>query len=133
LGSRQASILTWLTGAGHHAQSLHHRFFAQLRLPHLQLDERGTRLRGAREGLWLAIDALTTRWPVLQLGPTTPPLAPTRIHSLPELLAAGGLPLLTSEGLHVSLYALTAHSGQWLALGRPGWNVRRWQVEPGLI
>ena len=28
---------------------------------------------------------------------------------------------------------LSAHFGQWLALGRRGRNVRRWQVEPSLI
>jgi len=30
-------------------------------------------------------------------------------------------------------YALTAHFGQWLALGRRGYNLRQWQVEAGLI
>ena len=43
------------------------------------------------------------------------------------------LPLFTSDGLNVYFYALTAHFGQWLTSGRPGHNVRRWQVEPGLI
>jgi hypothetical protein len=28
---------------------------------------------------------------------------------------------------------LPAHFGRWLASGRRGWNVRRWQVEPRLI
>jgi IS1 family transposase len=30
-------------------------------------------------------------------------------------------------------YALTAHFGQWLTLGRRGRNVRRWQVEASLL
>src|SRR5215813_11680251 len=38
-----------------------------------------------------------------------------------------------SDGLNLYFYALTAHFGQWLALGRRGCNVRRWQVEAGLI
>ena len=28
---------------------------------------------------------------------------------------------------------LSAHFGQWLQVGRRGCDVRRWQVEPGLI
>src|SRR5215469_12958760 len=37
-GYRQATITTWLTRAGEHAQTLHERFFSHLHLPHLQLD-----------------------------------------------------------------------------------------------
>jgi len=48
-GFRQATITTWLTRAGEHAQTLHERFFANLRLPHIQLDELRTRLRCARQ------------------------------------------------------------------------------------
>ena len=38
-GYRQATITTWLSRAGEHAQTLHERFFYHLQLPHLQLDE----------------------------------------------------------------------------------------------
>ena len=34
-GYRQATITTWLTRAGEHAQTLHERSFNHLRLPHL--------------------------------------------------------------------------------------------------
>ncbi len=44
-GYRQATITTWLTRAGKHAQTLHERSFCRLQLPHLQLDELRTRLR----------------------------------------------------------------------------------------
>ena len=37
-GYRQATITTWLTRAGQHAQNLHERSFRTLWLPHLQLD-----------------------------------------------------------------------------------------------
>ncbi len=72
-GYRQATITTWLTRAGEHAQTLHERSFCHLRLPHLQLDELRTRLRSATQilWLWLAIDPLTKMIPVLQLGPRT--------------------------------------------------------------
>ena len=58
---------------------------------------------------------------------------PHLIHSLRALLAPGCLPLFTSDGLNLYFYALTAHFGQWLTLGRRGRNVRQWQVEPRLI
>jgi hypothetical protein len=37
-GFRQATITTWLTRAGEHAQTLHKYSFSNLQLPHLQLD-----------------------------------------------------------------------------------------------
>jgi transposase-like protein len=70
-GFRQATITTWLTRAGEHAQTLHERFFSHLQLSHLQLDELRTRLRSAKQilWLWLAIDPLTKLLPALELGP----------------------------------------------------------------
>ena len=44
-GFRHATITTWLTRAGEHAQTFHERSFCHLWLPHLQLDELRTRLR----------------------------------------------------------------------------------------
>jgi IS1 family transposase len=134
-GYRQAMITSWLTRAGRHAESLHERCFRNLHIPHLQLDELRTRLRSATQvlWLWLAIDPLTKILPVLQLGPRTQNMAHLLIHSLRQSLAPGCLPLFTSDGLNLYFYALTAHFGQWLTLGRRGYNVRRWQVEAGLI
>jgi hypothetical protein len=134
-GFRQATITIWLTRAGKHAQTLHERFFSHLHLPHLQLDELRTRLRSANQilWLWLAIDPLTKILPVLELGPRTQNMAHGLIHSLRQILAPGCLPLFTSDGLHFYFYALPAHFGQWLASGRRGRKVRRWQVEPSLI
>ena len=134
-GYRQATITIWLTRAGGHAQTLHERFFRNLHLPHLQLDELRTRLRSATQilWLWLAIDPCTKLLPVLQLGPRTQHMAHILIHALRESLAPACLPLFTSDGLTLSFSALTAHLGQWLAVCRQGRNVRRWQVEPRLI
>ena len=134
-GYRQATITTWLTRAGKHAQRLHERCFRNLHLPHLQLDELRTRLRSATQvlWLWLAIDPRTKILPVLELGPRTQHMAHRLIHSLRQSLAPGCFPIFTSDGLNLYFYALTAHFGQWLAVGRRGCNVRRWQVEPGLI
>jgi len=89
-GYRQATITTWLSRAGEHAQTLHERFFYHLQLPHLQLDELRTRLRCAKQvlWLWLAIDPCTKILPVLSLGPRTQKMAHLLIHSLRQILAA---------------------------------------------
>ena len=89
-GSRQATITTWLTRAGEHAQTLHEHFFCNLQLLHLQLDELRTRLRSNTQVLWLwrAIDPLTKILPVLHLGPRTQNMAYLLIHSLRRILAA---------------------------------------------
>ena len=94
-----------------------------------------TRLRDSTQvlWLWLAIDPLTKLLPVLQLGSRTHSMAHRLIHSLRQCLTPGCLPLFTSDGLNLYFYALTAHFGQWLVVGRRGRLVRRWQVDPGLI
>jgi transposase-like protein/IS1 family transposase len=134
-GFRQATITTWLSRAGEHAQTLHKHSFSNLQLPHVQLDELRTRLRRCSQvlWLWLAIDSRTKILPVLALGPRTQPMAHRVIHSLRESLTPGCLPLFTSDGLNLYFYALTAHFGQWLQVGRRGGDVRRWQVAAGLI
>jgi transposase-like protein len=50
-GFHQATITTWLSRAGKHAQSLHEHTFRNLWLPHLQLDELRTRLRDCKHVL----------------------------------------------------------------------------------
>ena len=134
-GYRQATITTWLSRAGEHAQTLHERSFRHLWLPHLQLDELRTRLRSSQQmlWLWLAIDPCTKLLPVLQLGPRTQHMAHQLIHSLRQLLAPGCIPLFTSDGLNLYFYALTAHFGQWLEVVHRGRNVRRWEVAASLI
>jgi len=98
-GYRQRTIITWLTRAGEHAQTLHERFFCHLWLPHLQLDELRTRLHCAKQvlWLWLAIDPRTKILPVLQFGPRTQHMAHVLIHKLRESLAPGCLPLWSVE------------------------------------
>ncbi len=134
-GYRQATITTWLSRAGEHAQILHERTFRTLWLPHLQLDELRTRLRSANQilWLWLAIDPLTKILPVLELGPRTQHIAHRIIHSLRQSLAPGCLPLFTSDGLNLYFYALTAHFGHWRIVSCRGRKVLRWQVAMGLI
>src|SRR5216683_6642502 len=89
-GYRHATIITWLSRTGEHAQSLHEHYFCNLQLPHLQLDELRTRLRSSTHvlWLWLAIDPCTKILPVLHLGLRTQNAAHTVIHSLRRILAA---------------------------------------------
>ncbi len=126
-GYRQATITTWLSRAGQHAQSFHEHFFCHLQLPYVQLDELCTRLRDSTQvlWLWLAIDPLTKILPVLELGPRTQTMAHRLIHSLRQMLVPGCLPLFTSDGLNFYFYALTAHFGQWLQVVCRGRNVRQ--------
>ncbi len=133
-GFRHATITTWLSRTGGHAQTLHECFFCHLHLPHLQLDELRTRLRSNTQvlWLWLAIDPCTKLLPVLHLGPRTQQMAHLLIHSLRHILAPGCLPLFTSDGLNFYFYALTAHFGHWFTGSHRGGNVRQWQVA-GLI
>ncbi len=134
-GYRQATITTWMSRAGEHAQTLHKHSFSNLQLPHVQLDELRTRLWSSKQvlWLWLAIDPCTKLLPVLQLGPRTQHMAHRVIHSLRELLVPGYIPLFTSDGLNLYFYALTAHFGHWITGSRRGRIVRQWQVAAGLI
>jgi hypothetical protein len=60
-------------------------------------------------------------------------MAHTVIHALRQSLAPGCLPLFTSDGLNLYFYALTAHFGHWLQVGRQRRHVCQWQVAAGLI
>jgi IS1 family transposase len=132
-GHRHATITTWLTRAGQHSATLHDRLFRNLHLAHIQLDELRTRLRGRPQALWLwvAIEELSKIIPVLYLGARTQDAAHRVVHDLHERLAAGCLPIFTSDGLNQYFYALTAHFGQWI--GGVGRRAREWQVAAGLL
>jgi IS1 family transposase len=98
-------------------------------------DELRTRLRSAKQALWLwlVIDPTTKLLPALHLGLRTQNMAHAVIHALRGLLASDCIPLFTSDGLNVYFYALTAHFGTWREERRRGRNVRRWQVAKDLI
>jgi len=127
-----------------HAQTLHERFFCHLHLPHLQLDELRTRLRCAKQvlWLWLAIDPCTKILPLLHLGPRTQNMAHLLIHSLRRFLAHDCLPLSTSDGLNLYFYAplssfwAVARSGTSRAERAPvagGGGLDQWPGEKKLL
>ncbi|MDP9375723.1 MAG: hypothetical protein M3Q65_25395, partial [Chloroflexota bacterium] len=119
-GHGEATITRWLARSGQQAERVHQRLFQHLRLPHIQLDELRTRLRSRQAALWLwlALDPLTKIVPVVHLGPRTQASAHAVVHDLHDRLAPGCVPVVTSDGLRLYFYALTAHFGQWVATGR---------------
>ena len=120
-GFRQATITTWLSRAGEHAQTLHKHYFSNLQLPHVQLDELRTRLRSCTQvlWLWLAIDPRTKILPVLELGPRTQHMAHQLIHALRQSLVPSFLPLFTKE----------PHSGK----RRPVWTAASQKTGPKCV
>ncbi len=70
---------------------------------------------------------------MLHLGPRTQNVAHLLIHSLRQILAPDCLPIFTSDRLNLYFYALTAHFGQWLEVGRRGRKARQWQAAAGLM
>jgi CBS domain-containing protein len=117
VGYREAAITGWLNRASQQAERLHDVLLRDLCLPHLQLDEIRTRLRARERVLWLwvAIDPLTKLMPVVHLGPRTQESAHQLAHAVRSMLAPGGVPVVTSDGLRLYYYALTAHFGQWVS------------------
>jgi IS1 family transposase len=132
-GHCHPTITAWVTRAGEHSALLHDRWFQNLHLPHLQLDELRTRLRSRAQALWLwvALDPLTKVIPGLHLGARTQDAAHTVVHDLRQRLDPTCTPVFTSDGLNLYFYALTAHFGQWVDDGAR--RVRRWQVAVDLL
>jgi IS1 family transposase len=130
-GHGEATITRWRDRAAQQATRLHDQFLRDLQLPHVQLDEIRTRLRARARvlWLWLALDPRTKLIPALALGARTQQTAHTLVHHVRATLVAGCTPVITTDGLRLYFYALTAHFGSWVATGRR-W---RWQVAPQLL
>ena len=132
-GHSAFTIQTWLTRSGLHARSLHDRLLHGLHLGHVQLDEVRTAIRQGSQivWVWIAMDARSKLIAVLQVGPRTQALAHAVVHTLKNILAAGCIPVFTSDGLALYFYALTSHFGQWSQEGQS--RVRRWQLSAELL
>jgi IS1 family transposase/transposase-like protein len=127
-GHSDTTLRLWLTRAGIHAEKVHAHFFRNLQIGHLQFDELYTTLRDKTHDVWVwvAFDPQTKLMPALRLGPRTQDLAHALVHAVVHVLAPGGVPVCTSDGLNLYFYALTAHFGQWLTdpmTGKPKWQV----------
>jgi IS1 family transposase len=127
-GLHEMTIRTWLARGGAHGQKLQQRFFANLELSHVQLDELWANVKQAKQDVWvwIAFDAKTKLIPVLQLGPRTQEMAHSVVHELKGRLKPGCVPVFSSDGLKHYFYALTAHFGEWLTPeggGKPVWTI----------
>ena len=109
-------------------EKLHQRFFANLELGHIQLDELWANVKQAEQDLWVwvACEARHKLIPVLQVGPRTQQMAYSVVHELKSRLKPGCVPVFSSDGLKHYFYALTAHFGEWLRPtegGKPVWTI----------
>jgi len=51
--NRETTLRTWLARGGAHGQKLHQRFFANLELAHVQLDELWVKGKQTEPDVWL--------------------------------------------------------------------------------
>jgi transposase-like protein len=102
------TVSRWLARAGHHGQQLHEERFHDFICHHLQLDELTTRVKqnGERVWLWTAVAAKSKVLLVIYLGGRKKQDAQTFVHRVKNKLAAGCLPVFTSDGLRMYFYAL---------------------------
>lgn len=73
--------------------------------------------------LWIASDASTRLIPVMQVGGRSQTMAFSVVHELKGRLAAGCVPVFSTDVLRHYFYALTAHFGKWESADgkRPIW------------
>ena len=135
LGHCEETIARWLERSGRHASLLHDRYFHDLEIAYVQVDELQTKIRaypGEKAWLWVAIDPHTKTVPTLTLtiGGRKTIHAMVFIHDLVLRLAEGCIPLLTSDGLRQYFWAITAHFGRWTLPPRK--RVFHWEVNERL-
>lgn len=116
MGMQESSLRTWLTRSGIQGRKLHERFFKNLTLGHIQLDELWANVKQSQRDVWVwtVCDARTKIIPVIQLGARTQDRACSVVHELKSKLRAGCVPIFSSDGLKHYFYALTAHFGEWI-------------------
>lgn len=113
---RESTIRSWLTRSGVQGRKLHERFFVNLELAHVQLDELWAKVKQAQQEVWVwvACEAKTKIVPVIQVGARTQDMAYSVVHELKSRMKADCVPVFSSDGLKHYFYALTAHFGEWI-------------------
>ena len=128
----EATITRWLERAGKHSSLLHNRFFRDLVLTFVQMDELYCRVRRTgKMWLWLAIDPVTKILPALHLGHRKNEDAMALTHDLKLRLKSDCVPAFTTDGLRGYFYAITAHFGHWFRPQRA--RTDHWQVSDDLL
>jgi transposase-like protein len=69
LGIQESTLRTWLTRSGAQSRKLHERFFKDLTLAHIQLDELWAKVKEKEQAVWVwtVCEAKTKIIPVIQL------------------------------------------------------------------
>lgn len=90
-GVKGSTIMTWRTRSGEHGRKLHERFFQNLGLEHVQLDELwGKVKRSSRETwVWVATEARTKIIAVIQVGERSQEMAYSFLHELKRRMILG--------------------------------------------
>ena len=128
----EATITRWLERAGKHSSKLHDRFFRNLVLVFVQMDELYCRVRRiGKMWLWLAIDPITKILPSLHLGHRKNEDAMKLTHDLKMRLKFDCIPAFTVDGLRSYFYSVTAHFGSWFRPKRA--RTDHWQVSDNLL
>jgi transposase InsO family protein len=128
----EAAITRWLERAGKHSSRLHDRFFRDLVLIFVQMDELYCRVRHTGK-MWfcLAIDPITKILPSLHLGHRKNEDAMIFTHDLKLRLKPDCVPAFTTDGLRGCFYSITAHFGRWFRPERA--RTDHWQVSDDLL
>ncbi len=118
LGIQESPLRTWLTHSGAQSRKLHERFFKELTLAHIQLDELWAKLEKKERAVWVwtVCEAKTKIIPVIQLGARTQDMVYRVVHELKSRLKVGCVPVFSSDGLKHYFYGLTAHFGEWVVV-----------------
>jgi len=129
----ERTLSDWLAKCGRHAERLHDQLFRDCHCAHVQLDELVTRVRSCLERgwVWVVLDARTKIVPVVHIGRRKRDDAMVVVHQLKGRLAAGCVPIVTTDGLAAYYRAITAHFGRYV--DQPNKRQRDWQVDPGLL
>jgi IS1 family transposase len=128
MGIQESTLRTWLTRSGEQSRKLHERFFQNLSLGNIQLDELWAKVKEKEQAVWVwtVCEAKTKIIPVIQLGAHTQDMAYLVVHELKSRLKAGCVPIFSSDGLKHYFYALTAHFGKWVVSNgekKPVWMI----------
>lgn len=128
LGIQESTLRTWLTRGGIQGRKLHERFFKDLDLTHIQLDELWANVKQAGQDVWVwtVCESKTKIIPVIQLGARTQAMAYSVLHELKSRLKVGCVPIFSSDGLKHYFYGLTPHFGEWKMVAgqkKPVWLI----------
>jgi IS1 family transposase len=108
LGIQESTLRTWLTRSGAQSRKLHERFFKNLVLAHIQLDELWAKVKEKEQAVWVwtVCEAKTKIIPVIQLGARTQEMAYSVVHELKSRFKVGYMPIFSSDGLKHYFYGL---------------------------